>query len=183
RRGRYPREPSLDTLKTPKTREEEDEASGPHSPCAWRDIRPLLPCLRLAVLLRSSLVPEPDSFQPTVDSHGGADPDAGSQAATVQREEDLPTTQPPQTAVNPAGSPDRLDTGTVPTLTEMPAGPVGRYPVLGEIGHGGMGVVLLSCDPELGRELALKVMRRGGAGRPHALQPRPRGRQRGGAER
>jgi serine/threonine-protein kinase len=47
---------------------------------------------------------------------------------------------------------------------------VDRYPVLGELGRGGMGVVLLSRDPELGRELALKVMREGVAARPEVLQ-------------
>ncbi|MBI4616090.1 MAG: tetratricopeptide repeat protein [Planctomycetes bacterium] len=34
---------------------------------------------------------------------------------------------------------------------------LGRYPVLGTIGKGGMGKVLLVRDPELGRELAAKV--------------------------
>ena len=35
---------------------------------------------------------------------------------------------------------------------------VGRYPVTGVIGRGGMGVVLRGRDPDLGRDLAIKVI-------------------------
>jgi serine/threonine-protein kinase len=38
-------------------------------------------------------------------------------------------------------------------------GIAGRYPLLCEIAHGGMGIVHKAHDPELGRDLALKVMR------------------------
>jgi len=51
-----------------------------------------------------------------------------------------------------------------------PTEQVGRYPVLGEIGRGGMGAVLRSRDPELGRDLALKVMLSAIADRPEAVQ-------------
>jgi serine/threonine protein kinase len=47
---------------------------------------------------------------------------------------------------------------------------VGRYPVLGEIGRGGMEVVLHGRDPNLGRDLALKVMLSDCAGRPDVVQ-------------
>src|SRR5581483_5199942 len=35
---------------------------------------------------------------------------------------------------------------------------VGRYPVSGEIARGGMGAVLRGHDPDLGRDLAIKVL-------------------------
>jgi tetratricopeptide (TPR) repeat protein len=52
----------------------------------------------------------------------------------------------------------------------MPTGQVGRYRVLGEIGRGGMGAVLRSHDPELGRDLALKLMLGDPVGHPEAVQ-------------
>jgi tetratricopeptide (TPR) repeat protein len=47
-----------------------------------------------------------------------------------------------------------------PTPAAPPAhlGAVGRYPVVGEIARGGMGAVLRGHDPELGRDLAIKVL-------------------------
>ncbi len=44
-----------------------------------------------------------------------------------------------------------------PWSPEMPAGK-GRYQVLGEIDHGGMGAILKGRDPDLGRDLAVKVL-------------------------
>ncbi len=44
-----------------------------------------------------------------------------------------------------------------PSSPEMPADN-GRYQVLGEIGRGGMGAVLKGRDPDLGRDLAIKVL-------------------------
>ncbi|MBL9100603.1 MAG: protein kinase [Myxococcales bacterium] len=48
--------------------------------------------------------------------------------------------------------------------SELPAR-VGRYHVLGRIGAGAMGEVLAAYDPHLDRKVALKLLRRGAAGR------------------
>jgi serine/threonine-protein kinase len=45
-----------------------------------------------------------------------------------------------------------------PCSPELPAS-AGRYQLLGQIGEGGMGVVLKGRDPDLGRDLAIKVLR------------------------
>ncbi len=44
-----------------------------------------------------------------------------------------------------------------PSSPEMPE-ETGRYQLLGEIGHGGMGAVLKGRDPDLGRDLAVKIL-------------------------
>jgi tetratricopeptide (TPR) repeat protein/tRNA A-37 threonylcarbamoyl transferase component Bud32 len=46
----------------------------------------------------------------------------------------------------------------LPGSSEAPPSATGRYQVLGEIARGGMGAVLKGRDPELGRDLALKVL-------------------------
>jgi eukaryotic-like serine/threonine-protein kinase len=57
-----------------------------------------------------------------------------------------------------------------PSSPEMPRGSDSRYQLLGEIARGGMGVILKGRDPDLGRDLAFKVLKADLAGKPAAEQ-------------
>ena len=52
----------------------------------------------------------------------------------------------------------------------LAAGGPGRYQVLGEIARGGMGIVLKGRDPDLGRDVAMKVLHPGHAGNPALIR-------------
>jgi tRNA A-37 threonylcarbamoyl transferase component Bud32/tetratricopeptide (TPR) repeat protein len=57
-----------------------------------------------------------------------------------------------------------------PLLRPIDAGRTGRYQVLGEIARGGVGVVLKGHDVDLGRDVAMKVLREEHAGNADVLQ-------------
>ena len=62
---------------------------------------------------------------------------------------------PPSTSRETDPGPD----ATVVTEGEVPIdGSAGRYQILGEIARGGMGAVLKGRDPDLGRDLAIKIL-------------------------
>ncbi len=71
--------------------------------------------------------------------------------------------------------PDRSDEAAeLPPPGGLPrddgVGAAGKYEVFGRIGAGGLGVVLRGRDPELGRPVALKFLKRGHRNDPAALQ-------------
>ena len=70
---------------------------------------------------------------------------------------DSPPPAPPSTSEQggtlPEITPSRAALASAPTLVEVPG-----YRVLGELGRGGMGAVFKGRDPELGRDLAVKVL-------------------------
>jgi serine/threonine-protein kinase len=55
-------------------------------------------------------------------------------------------------------------------LTEEPPGKFGRYTLIRELGRGGGGRVYLARDPELGREIAIKILDRGVAAQPERFR-------------
>ncbi len=74
--------------------------------------------------------------------------------------------QPPRLRDDPPDSSPIL----LPGSSEIPKADSGRYQYLGEIARGGMGVVLRGRDPDLGRDLAVKVLRTEFLGRPSSEQ-------------
>ncbi len=66
----------------------------------------------------------------------------------------------PRVLLPETGADDTALTVTEPSTDEMPAPAVrgDRYQLFGEIARGGMGAVLRGRDPDLGRDLAVKVL-------------------------
>src|SRR5204862_539402 len=103
---------------------------------------------------------------PSVAPDGSSTPPPQEQGQTPQPGQPLGDTF--HTA---GGAVIRLREPDAPSLPSGgPAEQAGGYLLLGDIGRGGMGVVLRGRDPELGRELALKVLLAESAGRPEVEQ-------------
>src|SRR5262245_41664445 len=109
---------------------------------------------------------EPDSIHPTRDTNGAA----GRNPSAVQEGSNFPATTGPEAPADSESPAAALDTTPESPSARGRAEQVGRYCVLGEIGRGGMGLVLRSHDPELGRDLALKVMLGDNTGHPEVVQ-------------
>jgi len=70
-------------------------------------------------------------------------------------------------------APDRAPTSpSVVAADSEAARRIGRYTVLGPIGQGGMGVVVRALDPQLRREVAIKLLRPGRGGLAEEMQAR-----------
>src|SRR5688572_11082057 len=95
----------------------------------------------------------------------------------------------PTESLDPAGLPDDLPDSALavafgpdrtpaphgrltlePGEAGPPAGGAGRYELIGEIARGGMGAVLRGRDPDLGRDLAVKVLLEENSGNPAAVR-------------
>jgi serine/threonine-protein kinase len=83
---------------------------------------------------------------------------AGENPTAEEYRERFPALEPPVAVSTVIESPGSLDGPPDPDPLPIGAAPTGRYQLGDEIGHGGMGTVIQGHDPDLGREVAIKVL-------------------------
>jgi serine/threonine protein kinase len=98
---------------------------------------------------------------PSTDTLPAAEPDTGHWAEIRTHDASQPTLAAPEVASDPMASTDPAG----PTPGKAPDGRyIQQYELIRELGRGGMGVVHLARDLQLGRLVAVKMLTRPGAG-------------------
>jgi tetratricopeptide (TPR) repeat protein len=95
---------------------------------------------------------------------------AGEKPTAEEYRERFPAWAPPAEVSTVLDSPGPADGAATPDPELAGAARAGRYQLGDEIGHGGMGAVLQGHDPELDRDLAIKVLREDHLDQPGAVQ-------------
>jgi serine/threonine-protein kinase len=108
--------------------------------------------------------PEPERLDAALRAAFRAPQGGGTPAASVMARLFGEGSGSPTLRLREEGSED------APVLLPRGAGSEGRYQVTGEIARGGVGVILKGHDVDLGRDVAMKVVRKEHAGNPEVLQ-------------